>query len=839
MTHKTLEYFEYFILGKPKTTLAAIVLIIGFFSFFTTEFRLDASADTLVLENDQSLQYYRSIRARYGSDDFLIVTYSPREDLFIDGSLRRLQQLQDELNRVEGIENVTSILNVPLIASPLTTLEKLRHEVQTLGSGNVDKRLAQKEFLTSPIYSELLLSADSQTTALLLNIKRDKRYFQLLHQRDKLREQQLAGDLTQEQETQLLDVSEQFYQYSAQLQSQQAQMISNVRSVLDKYRHNTTLFLGGVPMISADSIDFIAHDLAVFGVGVFIFLVVTLVFAFNKPRWVLLPLITCFAAGVIMLGLLGLLDWPVTVVSANFISLMLIITLSLTIHLIVRYQELHTEKPDASQRWLVLNTIKKKFIPSLFTAITTMVAFGSLLVSFIRPVIDFGWMMTIGVAVAFVLSFSLFPAMLVLLKPGEPVSRQNFTGFLTNALATRVEAIPRLFLLAYGAVVVASLWGISQLSVENRFIDYYKEATEIYQGMEAIDRKLGGTTPLDIIIDAPAFFFEAEEADSEPLDPELLAELGMDEGELFEDSDEQAGITGTSYWFNVNQLRQVDAIHQYIESLPETGKVLSIASTMAMLRPLDPIVASDNFYLAILYKELPDSIKSTLFDPYMSEDGNQLRFSIRVFESDATLNRNELLKKIRQDLKQNFGLEDEQIQLTGMVVLYNNMLQSLFQSQILTIGVVFLAILAMFILLFRNLKLALIVIIPNMVAAAMVLGLMGLLSIPLDLMTITIAAICVGIAVDNSIHYVHRFRIEYKIDGQYWPAVKRSHSSIGRAMYYTSITIMLGFSILALSNFVPTMYFGLLTGFAMMVALFANLTLLPLLIVQFQPLQKS
>ena len=832
---KAYMYLEKHILGKPIVTLMFLTLVTCYFAIFTNKFRLDASADTLVLENDQSLQYYRNIRARYGSDDFLVVTYTPKQDLFTKPTLSSLQELQSELAAIDGIKSATSILNVPLVASPPTTLDEIQRNVRTLMSPEVDELAARQEFLTSPIYKELLLSADGQTTALLLNIQRDEKYFQLLSTRDNLREQRLLAPLETEQQKQLDKVSVEFYQYSAQLQGKQAKMIYEVRQVLDKYRHQANLFLGGVPMITADSIDFIAHDLVVFGIGVLIFLVVTLVVAFNKPRWVILPLVTCFSAGVIMLGLLGLLDWPVTVVSANFVSLMLIITLSLTIHLIVRYQELHAQNPDADQYWLVCTTLKKKFLPCIYTAITTMVAFGSLLFSFIRPVIDFGWMMTIGVAVAFVLSFTLFPAMLLLFKPGRPASQRNFTGLITQVLSKKIEIFPRFVLLCYLLLTLLSIWGISRLSVENRFIDYYRDTTEIYQGMELIDKKLGGTTPLDVIIDAPQWFYDEEE-EGETLDPELLAELGMDLDDLEEEEPEQGGITDNSYWFNVHQLKQVKAIHYYLEQLPETGKVLSVASTMDMLSPLDPVVANDNFYLAILYKELPETIKSTLFSPYLADDGNQIRFSIRVFESDNNLKRDQLLATIRHDLKQQFKLEDEQIHLSGMVVLYNNMLQSLFQSQILTIGVVFLAILFMFFVLFRNWRLAIIALIPNLVAAGMVLGLMGLLDIPLDLMTITIAAICIGIAVDDSIHYVHRFKLEFQKDNQYWSTVRRSHTSIGRAMYYTSLTITLGFSILALSNFVPTMYFGLLTGFSMIVALLANLTLLPLLLVKFKPL---
>jgi len=364
------------------------------------------------------------------------------------------------------------------------------------------------------------------------------------------------------------------------------------------------------------------------------------------------------------------------------------------------------------------------------------------------------------------------------------------------------------------------------LTVENRFIDYFKESTEIYRGMELIDRKLGGTTPLDVIIDAPIEFFQPDEAADE--------ELFMDDfDEAFAGS---AGFTASSYWFNMSQLDEAARIHDYLDGLAETGKVLSISTAMHMLDTLNAGKPLDNFFLAIFYKRLPEDFRDALFSPYLSEDGNQLRYSIRVFESDPSLKREELLQKIQHHLTNEMGLKKEQVHVTGMLVLYNNMLQSLFHSQIQTVGAVFLAILLMFVVSFRSLKLASIAIIPNLIAAILVLGLMGWLNIPLDIMTITIAAIVIGIAVDDTIHYVHRFKKEFRKDCNYWASVERCHDSIGRAMYYTSVTITLGFIILALSNFIPTIYFGLLTGFSMLVALLADLTLLPILLVWFKPM---
>jgi predicted RND superfamily exporter protein len=466
--------------------------------------------------------------------------------------------------------------------------------------------------------------------------------------------------------------------------------------------------------------------------------------------------------------------------------------------------------------------MRSKALPSLYTALTTIVAFGSLLVSGIRPVIDFGWMMAIGITVAFLISFTLFPALLMLMKPKLTLLRHDLTGAFTRFLATLVERHGRLILSFFVIGALMSGLGILRLTVENRFIDNFKRTTDIYRGMEMIDNKLGGTTPLDVILDADAEFFT---------EPEEEWEEGSIWVELEEDYEEDAGLSGTSYWYTDYRLGKIRSLHSYLDGLPETGKVLSLATTVDIMQDLNEGKPLDNITLAIVHKKLPEGVKKNLFDPFMSEDANQVRFAVRVFESDRSLRRNRLLETIHRHLTEKMQLPAEQFHLTGMLVLYNNMLQSLYRSQILTIGVVFLAIMVMFMVLFRSFKLAFIAIAPNVISAGMVLGLMGWLDIPLDIMTITVAAITIGIAVDDTIHYIHRFLMEIEKDNDYVAAMKRSHASIGRAMYYTSIAIIIGFSILALSSFTPTIYFGLLAGFAMAVALIANLTLLAALLI--------
>lgn len=826
-------YFQ-LILHRPRASLAVLCVLIAFFAWHSTNFRLDASSDSLVLENDQALKYYRSVEARYGSSDFLVITYTPDEDLFSDGVKQDLRALSNKLVEIDRVESVVTILDVPLIESPPVTLSDIQEKILTLESPETDQDLAKKEMLNSPFYRDLLICSEGKTTAIQVNFERDEEFHRLLQQRNQLREKRLETELSEEELQQLDSVSKAFDRYNAARQKREAKDIIEVRRIMDQHRDKASLFLGGIPMITSDSIDFIRHDLMTFGVGVLVFLILLLFIIFRLPRWIFLPMLTCAVAGLFMAGFLGLVDWPVTVVSSNFISLMLIITLSLMVHLIVRYRELQVTEPGDDNHTLIRKTITSKIQPSFFTSTTTIVAFASLIVSGIRPVIDFGWMMTIGISMSFVLAFTMFPAMLTLLPPSKPALKHDFTIAITDFFARLIQRFQTPTLLIFLVFAALSITGLSKLSVENRFIDYYKESTEIYQGMTLIDETLGGTTPLDIIIDAPKEFFEPEETTEG--DDSLFDDLDLDL-DLFDD--EEAGITTTSYWFNSVMLSQIDAIHDYLESLPESGKVLSVSTSLKLLRTLDEDLVMDDFFLSILYKRLPEDIKDALFKPYLSEDGNQLRFSLRVYESDPNLKREELLQKIRHHLTTELELEDEQVHLTSMLVLYNNLLQSLFKSQILTVGVVFFAILIMFAISFRNLKMAALGIIPNIFAASMVLGLMGWLGIPLDIMTITIAAICIGIGVDDTIHYVHRFTEEFSHDRDYWAAVRRSHSSIGRAMYYTTVTITLGFSILVLSNFIPSIYFGLLTGFSMLIALLANLTLLPLLIVKMKPLGKS
>ena len=821
------RFYDKVILERPGIVILCLLAVVFFLGYKAKDFKLDASTETLIIETDEDLRYSRMIQSRYGGYDYLLVTYSPKTDLFSDASLKKLTQLRDELKQMSRVASVVSILEAPLLESPPVPVKELATGLNTLESPTVDRKLARIEFKNSPLYQNLIVSPDLKTTGLQINFPTDKTYRDLLARNYHFREKQATHSLTAAEIIEFKDVKAQLLKQREKRKQTRLQDVATVRAILDDYRQDAELFLGGVSVISDDLVTFIKKDLKLFGIGIAFFLVVTLSFIFKKLRWVVLPMLCCIFSTIAMMGLLGMFDWKVTVISSNFISLQLIITMAITIHLIVRYRGLLSTNPEAEQRQLILDTVRLMLTPCLYAALTTIAGFGSLLLCDILPVRTFGWMMSAGIVVSLAMTFLLFPAGLMFLKKGLPPVIKVKEFSLTSFLARFTEARGTLILIVSCIIFIISALGISRLAVENSFINYFKDTTEIYQGMKLIDEKLGGTTPLDVIVE-----IEKSETPAAVDKPETK---GPTEEEEFEEFDEFEKANDEKYWFTSDRMTLATKIHDYLDSLPETGKVLSLATMLKLAAKLNNGKPLDNFQLALVYGELPDRFKRIILRPYVSPQHNQLRYSIRVRDSEKSLRRDALLKKIRHDLVNKIGLKEEQVHLAGWLVLYNNMLQSLFKSQILTLGVVVLALLGMFLILFRSLKIALIAITPNLIAICVVLGVMGWLNIPLDVMTITIAAISIGIAVDNTIHYIYRFRYEFQFENSYIKTVHRCHGSIGRAMYYTSLTIISGFLILVLSNFIPSIYFGLLTGLAMLIALIAALTLLPQLIILFKP----
>ena len=827
------QFYDKVILSYPKSILFLLLISVTALGYQAQYLEIDASAETLLLEDDKDLAFTRKVNKRYGTSDFLVLTYSPHEDLLADSTLNSLRKLSAELLALDRVESIDSILNVPLLESPPKPVKELIKNVPTLESPGIDKALAKKEFLNSPIYRDNLVSPDFKTTALLINLYDDPLYRELLQQRNSLRKKEKDEPLSVPEEIELEKVLQDFKKHRDKMRLVEHKNISQVRAIADKYRVDAKIFLGGASMVADDLITFISSDLQVFGSAVLVFLMLTLWVIFRQLRWIMLPLITCTFSVITTSGFLGLFGWEVTVISSNFISIQLIITMAITIHLIVRYRELAGLNPEMSQRQLILDSTIFMARPCTFAVLTTVVGFASLVLSGILPVMNFGWMMSAGIGVSLFLTFLIFPVLLMLMPKAMPNTSFESRFALTKIFADITERHGKSILYISVAALILSVVGASKLNVENSFIDYFKESTEIYQGMKLIDQQLGGTTPLDVVIN-----LELSEDDVQPVAQENKDQVKLEDEEEFDSFEEEFEETASEaqYWFTTEKMERIEEIHEYLDGLQQTGKVLSLGTMLKIGKTLNSGKPLDDFMLALLYNELPEHFRKIIMDPYVSVENNEARFYVRIRDSEPDLRRNELLKQIQFDLKDKLDIPEEKGRLANLLVLYNNMLQSLFQSQILTLGVVIVAFLIMFIFLFRSVTIALIAIFPNVLSIGVVLGFMGWMGIPLDMMTITIAAISVGIAVDNTIHYIHRYRFEFAFDRDYLAAMHRSHESIGYAMYYTSITIIIGFSILVLSKFIPSIYFGLLTGLAMLIALVAALTLLPQLMIVLKPL---
>ncbi len=824
-----IQFYDRLILKKPGWIVFLLILIVGGLGYQAKDFRLDASAESLMLQNDEDLQYSRQIEIRYKLEDFLLISFTPKNDLFSEESLSTISNLKEDLVKLPRVTSVVTILDVPLLESSDANLKEMLNKRITLESPRVDRSKAKKELTSSPLYKDLLVSSDARHTALQINLKTDVEYQELLAVRHQIFQEQENGQMDAFQRQLSKDVSQKIQAKLEKFRNTEHKDISDIRAIMKKYEDSGELFLGGVDMIADDMLTFIRSDLEIFGVSVFLLMVIILMFIFQQISWIILLLICCIGAVVSMIGILGLFQWEVTVVSSNFISLQLIITLAMVIHLFVQYRELLSSGLIVDQKRLVIATLLSKAKPCLYSALTTVAGFSSLFLCDILPIINFGWMMSTGILISLVLTFLIFPVGMMMMGRKMFSKKESHSDhFIIQGIAKFTHKQGKVISLVTAAVLILSIVGITKLEVENSFIDYFNKNTEIHQGMKKIDQHLGGTTPLDIIV-----HLEPNQNGEPTLDSQTDS---MEEEDEFSEFDEfEETESEEKYWFTADKMTQINSIHAYLDQLPEVGKVLSLSTFLQIAQQLNDGKALDNFQLALVFSELPEELKSMIFTPYVNPTLGEVRFSIRVKDSLKTLKRDALLKKIKYDLENQLQIPEDQFRLAGMMVLYNNLLQSLFRSQILTLGAVVTAIFCMFLILFRSWRVSLIALFPNLIASGVVLGVLGWLSIPLDVMTITIAAISIGIAVDNTIHYIHRFKIELSKDHDYVQAMYRSHESIGHALYYTTLTVVIGFSILALSRFLPTTYFGIFTGLAMFIALIACLTLLPYLLIRFKP----
>ena len=790
------HFYQNIILKKPKTIFAILLITLLSFGYNSKDFRLDASSETLLIEGDPDLEYLKEITNRYGSKEFLILTYTPNEGMISESSINNLLSLKYKIQSLDWVHSVITLLDVPLLNSSDEPLQKRLNNFKTLKDEDIDRDRGFNEILTSPVFRNFVISEDGKTTGIIVNIKKNNE----------------IGNIDKKSKKQIEILKD-------KIKKQNHENILEIRDVIKSYNDIGKIHLGGIPMIADDMMTFIKSDIIVFGIGVFLFIIGTLWFVFKKLIWIIVPISSCFFSVLIMMGLLGLLGWKVTVISSNFIALMLILTMAMNIHMSTRFLQLKEKQPDKSVFDLLILTTKKMFWPILYTVLTTVIAFLSLIFSEIKPIIDFGWMMTFGLITSFIITFTLLPT-LISFMPEEKNSIKKFENSIITSFFSKSSQNNQKIIFSLSVVVIfLSLIGITKLEVENSFINYFSKKTEIYKGMKLIDDKLGGTTPLEVILKFP----KKEKSDNE---------------DEFEDWEDEGDNNDERYWFTRDKIDKIASVHNYLDSLPQVGKVLSFSSVLDVATLLNNNKPLGTLEMGVLYSKIPNSIKTEIIDPYISIKDNEARINLRIIDSQENLRRNDLIKKINFDLKNKFGLKEDEFKLAGVLILFNNLLQSLFKSQILTLGLVMVGIFGMFLILFKNIKLSIIGVVPNFIAAFFILGIIGLLGIPLDMMTITIAAITIGIAVDNSIHYIYRFKEEFSNSQDYNQTIDLCHSTVGRAILNTSITIVFGFSILVLSKFIPTIYFGIFTGLAMLLAMISVLTLLPSLILLIKPFGK-
>ena len=810
--------YKKFIIDFSRLTILLITGVIIFSLYQAKNFNLDASSDALLLEGDRDLKYLRQINERYGSKDFLVLTYTPVSSFTEKETILNLQLLKSKIEKLTWVDKVITIIDVPLLKSTDEGLMERLKNYKTLSYPEVDRRRGFEEIINSPIYKNYVISEDGKTSGIVVYLKKDERLAEYIKVKDKYFNQNLETGLNKEERINYKNFLKEYEEYKNLYNLRNHQNINEIRDVINKYGENAKIHLGGIPMISDDMMSFIKSDIIVFGLGVFIFIVLTLWLIFKNIKWVLMPLLGCATSVIIMVGLLGFIGWKVTVISSNFIALMLILNMAMNIHLTVRFLQLKKEFPQLSKNEAVFESSKKMMLPILYTVLTTICAFLSLIFSGIKPIIDFGWMMTLGLIVSLIITFLLLPCLLNIFSNENEIDIKDTEKSIITSILGSIAKKSRFFLFGTTAIVIlSSIIGIAKLKVENSFINYFDKETEIYKGMKKIDQKLGGTTPLDIILKFPQK--QKEQKDDE---------FSEWEEDVQDDEDK------SKYWFTRDKIDKILKVHDYLESLPEIGKVLSFGSILRVAEDLNK-KELQSLEIAVLYSKIPKEIKQEIITPYISVDYDEARISVRIKDSLEDLRRNELIKKINSELQTDLGLNIDEYRLTGVLILFNNLLQSLFKSQILTLGIVMLGIFAMFLILFRNKTLSIIGVVPNFIAAFFILGIIGLIGIPLDMMTITIAAITIGIAVDNSIHYIYRFKEEFEKIKNYNKTLDRCHSTVGIAILNTSLTIVFGFSILVFSNFIPTIYFGIFTGIAMLLAMISVLTLLPKLLLIYKP----
>ena len=813
------------LVSAPKLSLALALILCAFLCAFVPKLAIDASTQTLLLENDKDLELWRDITKRYKIPNTLVIAYTPNSDLLSESSISTLAALSKDLAQIKGVKSVFSMLDAPLLLSSGLKFSDLLGTIPTLKDSNASKEAIKAEFLSSPFYKNSLVSSDFKTTALLLTLEPNPGYNEFIASITALENTLKNAQNNATAKTLLKEQRAAFKAYRDELRIAEHEQIAQIRQVIAKYNQNSQtriphqasssqLFLGGINMIADDMIAFVRSDLATYGLATLLLCSLCLFVYYLQLRYVFLAIFICLVCVGVASGLFGLLGFEITVISSNYIALQLIITLSVVIHLINSYREFFRKKSSFSQKAIVYLALKERMSPCFFAIFTTIIGFISLVFSDIRPIISLGVMMSASITLSLIFSFWLFGSIMSLLsKKSVNTAFERYFSLTTLCAKIALNLRARKVVFAISALgLCVGLWGISKLSVENSFIGYFKENTDIYKGMELIDNKLGGTVPLDIII---SFKKDKKEPRNSSLDDEF--------------ADEFASSDAAQYWFNERRMSVLKSVNEYLKNKEFIGSVSSLADLLEVGKELNEGRELDALALALIYSSLSGEGRELILTPFVSIENDELHFSVRTLDSDPRLKRAEFLRTLQNELNELVG-KDAEVKISGAMKLYTNMLDSLFSSQINSLGFVLLAFFATFWLIFASLRLAIIAICINILPLICVLGAMGLAGLSLDIMSITIGSISLGIGVDSAIHYIYRYKRELAHFKDSKKAIIASHASIGYALYYTSFAVFIGFGVMISSNFWPTIYFGALTDLVMFFMLASSLILLPSLL---------
>jgi hypothetical protein len=771
------------------------VLLVGVLGWQARYFEIDASADTLLTRGNEKYIQSKLVDQEFSPEEFLFVAYQPKNrPLLSDKTFEELRAITSEIAQLERVASVRSILNVPLPTLAETgDLGGLDTAALTIDRADFSIDAVSSAFRDDPIYEGLLIDSRQTVTALQVLFRPDRKLASLEDRITTLEAATLDGSAGDEATAELERLRTEAAPLQKRLTEARNQEVGAIRRIAEKYEDDANIYLGGVHVLGYQLVQIVRNDLIVFGAAIACLIALLLLVLFRELRWIVVAFACCLMSIVCTIGLFGLLGFKATVISANFVALQLILTLALVVHLTVQYREYARTQPDWSQARLIRETMRTKTPPSLYTGITTVMGFASLLASGIQPVISFGWMMVIAMAISLAVTLTLFPALLTILNRRTKVDEAGRVRHILDALANLSTS--RALLVGVSAAVLLGVCvaGFPRLDVENSFINYFAESTDVHRELTFVDQNLGGSTPLDIVYKAP------------PAEADLL--------------------------MNAETFQTMQVLQALLERHEAVGKILSPVNFTALAREINDGKPLTEYEITAVYRLMDEDLRESLLGSYFSPDTRNVRISMRIRDTTPGLDRAELLQELRDDIETALG-EDADYKMTNLFVLYQDILERLFRSQVLTLGIVLVAVFVTFLVIFRSLRVALIAIVPNILVIVTVFGIMGWLRIALDLMTITIAAVAMGIAVDNSIHYIHRYRSEARTSDAA-SAIFNTHGSVGFGMLYTTAIIVVGFGSLAFSDFIPSVLFGVLTGVALSSAFLFNATVLPVLLARF------